>query len=219
VAGTRGHESLLTSCTGSWNGGNLNCTDAASIGLDCTGYRLPTAVEWEYAARAGDARATYNGELTDTSCADTALLSIAWYCSNNNDFGANGDPNGTKSVATKRHNARGLYDMLGNVWEWTWDHGTLTDFLTNPSGTADPPAVDPFSSEGPKRGGSAAARGATSRSSRGLRGAIAASRPSARTTWAFAWSGRTFLDGPFNTNNIGHPPDKHHLPATVPTEP
>ena len=66
------------------------------------GLRLPTEAEWEYACRAGIPQARY-GELA----------SIAWYEGNS----------GKKShpVGEKLPNPWGLYDMLGNVWEWCWD--------------------------------------------------------------------------------------------------
>ncbi|RCG28991.1 formylglycine-generating enzyme family protein [Sphaerisporangium album] len=66
------------------------------------GYRLPSEAEWEYACRAGTSGVRY-GELDE----------IAWYREN-----SGGE---VHDVATKAPNAWGLYDMIGNVWEWCWD--------------------------------------------------------------------------------------------------
>lgn len=67
------------------------------VGLEA---RLPTEGEWEYACRAGTSTPRY-GDLDET----------AWYKDNSN--------NATQRVAQKKPNAFGLYDTLGDVWEWT----------------------------------------------------------------------------------------------------
>ena len=83
---------------------------------ECEGYRLPTRAEAEYAARAGTVSTFYSGDITpyspDTECAeDPALETIAWYCNNS---GTRPHP-----VAQLQPNDFGLYDMIGNLGEWT----------------------------------------------------------------------------------------------------
>ncbi len=88
-------------CSGS--GTSVSCSAVSHSGyVACKGWRLPTEAEWEYAARAGTTGARY-GNLDD----------IAWSVKL---FG-----NKTHPVGGKQANAWGLYDMLGNVWEWTYD--------------------------------------------------------------------------------------------------
>ena len=67
------------------------------------GYRLPTAAEWEFAARVGQT----------TPLTEAELHWVAWY-----DGNAGGT---THPVATKRPTVIGLYDVFGNVGEWTWN--------------------------------------------------------------------------------------------------
>src|SRR5690606_33575509 len=64
-------------------------------------YRLPTAFEWEYAARAGS-----KGDIPWPEAQRVAQLGSVT----------------TQVVGQKLPNAWGLYDMLGNVWEWVEDY-------------------------------------------------------------------------------------------------
>ena len=71
-------------------------------GFECKGYRLPTEAEWEYAVRAKE---------NDTQ--EQSLDAYAWSKKNSQKT--------THPIGSKKPNAFGLYDTLGNVWEWVWD--------------------------------------------------------------------------------------------------
>jgi formylglycine-generating enzyme required for sulfatase activity len=100
-------------------------------------YRLPTDAEWEYAARAGTTGAIYSGTFKiEGKYNAPALDPLAWYGGNSGvdysgpGFNLEGRPErqypetkvgGPRKVGLKQPNAWGLYDTIGNVWEWAAD--------------------------------------------------------------------------------------------------
>ena len=76
-------------------------------------YRLPTEYEWEYACRAGSSTRFYFGD----DWMFEELANYAWY----DECAWNVGLRHPQAVAQKRPNEFGLWDMHGNVWEWTSD--------------------------------------------------------------------------------------------------
>lgn len=103
------------------------------------GYRLLTEAEWEYLARAGATTAYPWGPSADTGCAYANTADAAarrkypdWPAAACDDGAIN-----TMPVGSYRPNAFGLYDMIGNVEEWTQDCATASyaDLPTHGSAT------------------------------------------------------------------------------------
>jgi len=113
-------------------------------------YRLPTEAEWEYACRAGSDAARFWGDNPDDGCGfanvhdqtSKQAKGFSWLhhrCEDGFDIAS--------PVGSLSPNGFGLYDMLGNVWEWTLDF--KGKYATDP-------AIDP---QGPSGGGLHVVRG------------------------------------------------------------
>lgn len=104
---------VVTYCNGRSDAENLTrayritgsgANEVITCDFSANGYRMPTEAEWEYAAKAG--------LLTEYSGSDEPG-EVAWYRQNS--------AGRIHEVGSKTANAKGLYDMTGNVSEWVWD--------------------------------------------------------------------------------------------------
>ena len=141
---------------------SVDGTDVTWSNAYCNGWRLPTEAEWEYLARGGEEH-IYSGSNN--------VGAVAWY-------GEDYSTGLTHPVGQKASNAFGLFDMSGNVFEWTWDlYGDYSSTsVTDPRG--------PSSGSGRvRRGGSWRYAAGLARSSR--RGNLDPSRSSSTLGFRF----------------------------------
>ena len=117
-----------------WNSSNTNHTNV-NCNWTANGYRLPTEMEWMFAAKGGNQSQGY------TYSGSNSIGDVAWYTSNSGST--------THTVGTKAANELGTFDMSGNVWEWVWDiYGSY------PSGSQNNPTGANSGSFRVRRGGS-----------------------------------------------------------------
>jgi len=123
------YSDIPTSSNSTWN--------SAIMVLDENGYRLPTEMEWMWAAMGADSDSTavWTDGVNTTGYAKAfagsngtnSIGDYAWYSGNSS--------NTTHPVGKKLANELGVYDMSGNVFEWCWDGYTSYSTGTLPNWT------------------------------------------------------------------------------------
>lgn len=119
------------------NGSSLRSCEGGKIvswskGLKCTGWRLPTEAEWEYAARGGQ-----NYKYAGSNEANN----VAWANITERRALEKAKRRRAHTVCGKQKNGYGLCDMSGNVYEWVWDKNgsySRSFFTTDPTDPTGP---------------------------------------------------------------------------------
>ena len=102
--------------------------DSVTFDITKNGWRIPTEAEWECAARGGSPDDTDNWNNLYAGASEATVLKYAWVKANGRGV--------THEVGLKEPNSLGIYDLLGNVFEWCLDlSGDITaETVTNPTG-------------------------------------------------------------------------------------
>lgn len=125
------------------------CDEALFKGPECTGYRLPSAAEWELAARAGSPTCLWGGAIASYECATDEPDARASYCANSevaygrcySDLWSG--CGGPQPVRGTLRNPFGLYEVAGGVMEWAQSECPASDSLVPLAGPPFPLITKP----------------------------------------------------------------------------